>query len=131
MNYTTNIISVRYVETDQMNFVHHSNYLKYFEVARIEWLNKVGISYAQMEKDGIMMPVISASLNFKKPLYFGDAFKVTVNLKNLPKATLEFDYLIVNHKNIVICTGNTTLAFLSTKTQNPIRCPKFLLKKFI
>ena len=64
------------------------DYLKYFEVARIEWLNKVGISYAQMEKDGIMMPVISASLNFKKPLYFGDAFKVTVNLKNLPKNQL-------------------------------------------
>ena len=50
MEYTTNKITVRYCETDQMQFVHHSNYMKYFELARLEWLTALGISYSDMEK---------------------------------------------------------------------------------
>ena len=53
MNYTTKDVQVRYVETDQMSFVHHSNYLKYFELARLEWLNVLGISYSYLEESGI------------------------------------------------------------------------------
>ena len=53
MNYTTKEVCVRYAETDQMSFVHHSNYLKYFELARLEWLDCLGISYSQLEKSGI------------------------------------------------------------------------------
>ena len=50
MNYTTVEVRVRYVETDQMSFVHHSNYLKYFELARLEWLNFLGISYHNLRE---------------------------------------------------------------------------------
>ena len=53
MEYTTKAITVRYSETDQMHFVHHSNYLKYYELARLEWLSDLGISYAKMEREGI------------------------------------------------------------------------------
>ena len=88
MNYSTNPILVRYAETDQMQFVHHSNYLKYFEMARLSWLSSLGVSYASMEKEGILMPVVSAKLVFKKPLFFGDEFIVNVNLKRPPIATL-------------------------------------------
>ena len=114
MKYQTKSITVRYGETDQMQFVHHSNYLKYFELARIEWLNDLGISYASMEINGILMPVVSANLKFKEPLFFGDNFQVSVFLKNKPKARLEFDYEIINQKNEIICTGNTVLAFISS-----------------
>ena len=92
MKYITKFNVVRYAETDQMQFVHHSNYLKYFEMARLEWLSNLGVSYAAMEKEGILMPVVSARLDFKKPLFFGDEFKVEVTLKKAPMATLEFDY---------------------------------------
>ena len=92
MEYTTNKITVRYSETDQMQFVHHSNYLKYFELARLEWLTVLGVSYSEMEKKGILMPVVKANLDFKTPLYFGDEFQVSVVLKNIPRATLVFDY---------------------------------------
>jgi acyl-CoA thioester hydrolase len=88
MNYSTNPILVRYAETDQMQFVHHSNYLKYFEMARLSWLSSLGVSYASMEKEGILMPVVSAKLVFKKPLFFGDEFIVNVNLKNPPYGNL-------------------------------------------
>ena len=130
MNYTTRSNVVRYAETDQMQFVHHSNYLKYFEMARLEWLSSLGISYAAMEKNGILMPVVSAELNFKKPLFFGDEFSVRVSLKKSPMATLEFNYQIVNQSDEEICTGGTVLAFLSAKKNRPMRCPKFLLDKF-
>ncbi len=62
MNYTTKTVTVRYSETDQMRFVHHSNYLKYFELARLEWISEMGISYAEMERDGILMPVVRAAI---------------------------------------------------------------------
>lgn len=130
MNYTTRSHVVRYAETDQMQFVHHSNYLKYFEMARLEWLSSLGISYAAMEKNGILMPVVSAELNFKKPLFFGDEFSVRVGLKKPPMATLEFNYQIVNQSDEEICTGGTVLAFLSAEKNRPMRCPKFLLDKF-
>ena len=130
MNFKTKTIKVRYGETDQMRFVHHSNYLNYFELARLEWLSEMGISYAAMELEGILMPVVSANINFKTPLFFGDIFKVVVSSNKKPKATLEFDYKIVNLKDEIICTGNTVLAFLSSKNNRPIRCPKFLLEKF-
>ena len=130
MEYTTKQIIVRYHETDQMHFVHHSNYLKYFELARLEWLSDLQISYAEMESRGILMPVVNASVKYIKPLVFGDNFSVTVILKKEPKATLEFDYKILNQNNELISTGNTLLAFLSSETKLPIRCPKFLLEKF-
>ncbi len=130
MKYKTKAITVRYGETDQMRFVHHSNYLKYFELARIEWLSDLGISYASMELEGILMPVVSAELNFKSPLFFGDNFQVEVSLKSQPKAKLEFYYTIVNQKNKIICWGSTVLAFLSSEKKRPMRCPDFLLEKF-
>ena len=130
MEYTTKQIIVRYHETDQMHFVHHSNYLKYFELARLEWLSNLQISYAEMGNRGIFMPVVNASLKYIKPLVFGDNFSVTVILKKEPKATLEFDYKILNQNKELISTGNTLLAFLSSDTKLPIRCPKFLLEKF-
>ena len=130
MNYTTVEVRVRYVETDQMSFVHHSNYLKYFELARLEWLNFLGISYSQLEKSGVLMPVVRASAEYIKPLFFDESFKITVSLIDPPKATLKFQYVVVNSKNITVCKGETVLAFLSKKTMRPTKCPKILNEKF-
>ena len=131
MEYKTEKITVRYSETDQMQFVHHSNYLKYFELARLEWLTSMGVSYAEMEQQGILMPVVSASLAYKTPLYYGDEFEVIVMLKNLPKATLEFEYIIVNQKDEIICKGSTVLAFLSPNTKRPLDVQSFYLKYLV
>ena len=130
MNYTTVEVRVRYAETDQMSFVHHSNYLKYFELARLEWLNFLGISFSQLEESGVLMPVVRASAEYIKPLFFDESFKITVSLIDPPKATLKFQYVVVNSKNITVCKGETVLAFLSKKTMRPTRCPKILNEKF-
>lgn len=130
MNFTTRFHQVRYAETDQMRFVHHSNYVKYFEMARIEWLDALGVSYAQMEREGLLMPVVSVAMTFKKPLHFGDSFKVKVSLKKPPLATLEFDYAITNQAEEEICTGSTVLAFITAKKNKAVRCPKIILDQF-
>ena len=78
MKYKTDIIKVRYSETDQMGIVHHSNYLKFFELARIEWLEKLNLPYQKIEKNNIILPVVNCELKFIKPLVFGDTFKVKV-----------------------------------------------------
>ena len=102
MNYTTFEVRVRYSETDQMSFVHHSNYFKYFELARLEWLNFLGISYSQIEESGVLMPVFRASAEYIKPLFFDESFKITISLMNPPKATLKFQYVVFNSKNIIV-----------------------------
>ncbi|HAB26578.1 MAG TPA: thioesterase, partial [Xanthomarina gelatinilytica] len=66
MNFDEIPIRVRYGETDQMGVVHHGNYALYLEMGRTEWLRKKGISYREMEESGIMLPVVSMSLNYKK-----------------------------------------------------------------
>ena len=99
-------------------------------MARIEWLDALGVSYAQMEREGLLMPVVSVEMTFKKPLFFGDSFKVKVSLKKPPLATLEFDYAITNQAEEEICTGSTVLAFITAEKNKAVRCPKIILDQF-
>jgi len=127
MKYDEIPIRVRYGETDQMGVVHHGNYALYLELARIEWLRKLGISYKKMEEDGIMLPVISLSINFKKSACYDDVIKVKTQLKYMPTATIEFEYEITNKNGEILTTANTVLAFIDMKSKRPVRAPKFIL----
>jgi acyl-CoA thioester hydrolase len=120
-------IRVRYGETDQMGVVHHGNYALYLEMGRIEWLRKMGVSYKKMEEEGIMLPVISMTLNFKKPARYDDVINVKTQLKNRPSAKIEFDYEITDEMGQIITTATVVLAFIDMKTNRPIRAPKYIL----
>lgn len=122
-------IRVRYGETDQMGVVHHGNYALYLEMGRTEWLRKKGISYRQMEEDGIMLPVISMSLKFKKSAFYDDVIKVKTTLKKLPSVKIEFDYEIYNESGEILITANTVLAFIDMKSKRPIKCPDYIFEK--
>ena len=130
MNYTTQEIKVRYYETDQMGIVHHSNYLKFFEFARIEWLEKLNIPYHEIEKNKIILPVVKCELKFLKPLVFGDTFKVKVHCTKKPTASIEFSYEIFNNSGEKTTEGKTLLAFLNSDSMKPIRCPEMISKLF-
>lgn len=122
-------IRIRYGETDQMGVVHHGNYPSFLEMGRIEWLRSLGISYKQMELDGIMLPVISLALNFKMSACYDDIITVKTTLKKIPAVKIEFDYEIVNEEGEVLTTANTVLAFINMETKRPTRCPQFILDK--
>jgi len=119
---------IRYAETDQMGVVHHSNYALYLEQARIDWLEKKGLDYSKLEKDGIMLPVLKMAFEFKKPLYFGDTVRVHITCVEEPKARIKFDYKLFNPKNDMVANAAIELAFVSTTTRRPMRCPEALQK---
>lgn len=123
-------IQVRYSETDQMSFVYHGNYVKYFEIGRITWLKKLGISYKKMEEDGIFLPVIELKINFKKPALFDDKLIVKTKLIRTPSYMIEFD-LEIKRDDQVITFGYTKLIFLNSKTNKPMRCPENILRELI
>ena len=127
----TNEISfrIRYSETDQMGVVYHGNYAQYLELARVEWLRSLGISYKIMEEGGIMLPVISLSINYLKPALYDDLITVKVILNKKPTVRIEFDYEIINEAGELLATANTVLVFMDMKRKRPIKCPQFLLDK--
>ena len=123
------ILKVRYAETDQMGVVHHGNYAQYLEIARIEWLEKIGISYKSMEKNGIMLPVYEMNFKFKKSAFFDDELKIITSLRQTPDVKIIFDYKIYNQEEELLTTANTTLVFMDAETRRPIRCPEYVLEK--
>ncbi len=120
-------IRVRYGETDQMGVVYHGNYALYLEMGRIEWLRKLGISYKKMEEEGVMLPVISLNVNYKKPAIYDDLINVKTQLKNKPTAKIEFEYEITNSSGDILTTASTTLVFIDKKTNKPVKAPQYIL----
>lgn len=120
-------IRVRYGETDQMGVVYHGNYALYLEMGRIEWLRKFGISYKSMEENGIMLPVVSLIVNYKKSMGYDDLINVKTQLKCRPTAKIEFEYEITNEKGEILTTASTTLVFIDMKTNRPVKAPKYIL----
>ncbi|WP_179345311.1 acyl-CoA thioesterase [Winogradskyella ursingii] len=129
MKFNETKLRVRYGETDQMGVVYHANYAQYFEVGRTEWLREFGLTYRRMEADGIMLPVISLSINYKNSARYDDVLKVKTTLKKMPTASIEFNYELTNEKDDLLATGNTILAFIDVEKNRPTRCPKYLLDK--
>ena len=123
IEFYTSPFRVRYVETDQMGFVHHSNYFRYFEMARIEWLNSIGLSYKKLEETGIFMPVVQADVKFKIPALFDDILVVVLKIDQLPASKLVFNYSLINQFQKEIAIGSSSLAFLDKKKKKPVKCP--------
>lgn len=120
-------IRIRYAETDQMGVVYHGNYALYLEMGRIEWLRKLGVSYKNMEENGVMLPVISLSINYKKSAVYDDVINVKTQLKREPTAKIEFEYEITNEKGELLTTASTTLVFIDMKTNRPMKVPQYIL----
>ncbi|WP_245577801.1 acyl-CoA thioesterase [Gelidibacter mesophilus] len=122
-------LRVRYAETDQMGMVYYGNYAQYFEVGRVEWLREFGVSYKSMEDEGILLPVVSLNVRYKKSARYDDLIKVKTQLVKMPSATIEFDYEITNESGEILTLGNTVLVFIDVNRNRPTRCPKYLLDK--
>ncbi|RDY61307.1 acyl-CoA thioesterase [Flagellimonas nanhaiensis] len=120
---------VRYGETDQMGVVYHGNYAQYLEMGRVEWLRALGVTYRSMEENGIMLPVISLHINYKKSALYDDLITVETSLKKIPQVKIEFDYEIYNENRELLATANTVLAFMDKNNNKPIKCPDYILAK--
>ena len=128
MDYHQTLFRVRYSETDQMRVVYHGNYAQYFEVGRVEWLRNKGVSYKWMEENGIMLPVVSLSINYKKSAYYDELLTLKTILKKQSTVKIEFDYELYNDKQELLTTGNSILVFVNMKSGKPIAPPQYILE---
>ena len=123
-------VRVRYAETDQMGVVYHSNYFPYFESARAESIRQLGFTYADMEKMGVIMPVIEVQSRFLRPALYDDLLTVKTILKELPvHHKIEFHHEVYNEQKELLATGKIILYFMEAKTMKRTTLPEQLLKK--
>ena len=125
----TTSIRVRYSETDQMHYVYYGNYAAYFEMGRVEWLRKFGISYKEMEANGIMLPVINMNIDYHKPALYDDLLELKTTLTKLPQVKIDFKFTLLNQKNELLTTATTTLVFWDMKRNKPTKAPQNLIDK--
>lgn len=106
-------LKAQYYETDQMGIVHHSNYIRWFESARIDCMEQMGVSYRKMEEDGIVSPVLSVSCNYRRMTHFGDCVTVAVSIKSYNSIRLVLFYEVRDQKSgALLADGETSQCFL-------------------
>lgn len=120
---------VRYGETDQMGYVYYGNYAQYFEMGRVEWLRNLGISYKEMEKQGIMLPVLNLNVNYLKPAKYDDLLTLKTTLLKKPSARIEFGFELFCEQQVLLTKGYVSLVFIDMKKNRPTRAPEYILEK--
>lgn len=127
-------IRICYGDVDQMGFVYYGNYLKFYEIARGESMRALGLSYRDMEERGVMMPVVKAELNYKKPAHYDDLITIRTFVRQMPQGPrMDFYYEVYNEKSQLLNHGFSQLAFVKKDTGVPCRCPDYfteLLKPY-
>ena len=115
---------INYYETDAMKIVHHSNYIRWFEEARIDFLEKAGYPYSRMEENGIMIPVLSASCHYKNAMHYGQIFRIESQLTAFGGAKFSVEYEVYDNDTDTLCvTGNTSHCFVNMDFR-PVRIKK-------
>jgi acyl-CoA thioester hydrolase len=121
-------VRVRYAETDQMGFVYYGHYAMYYEVARVESLRQLGLTYKQIEEMGVMMPVLENRSHFLAPARYDDLLRIVTRLREKPGVKIKFEYDIYNGENTLIHKGETILVFINKVTNRPCRQPTAMAK---
>lgn len=126
-------VRVRYGETDQMGYVYYGYYAMYYEVARVESLRQLGLTYKELEDGGVMMPVLENKSKFLAPALYDDELRIVTTLREKPSVKITFYYEIFNGSGKMIHEGETLLAFVNKATGKPCRPPEhfqIVLKPF-
>ncbi len=121
---------VRYYETDQMGIVHHSNYIRWMEEARIHAMRNGGVSLRTMEEEGIQVPVTSVSCEYLRPAHFDDVICIEILPRRYNGVRMELDYRILREETgELLATARSGHCFLDTGTGHPVgmkrRAPAF------
>jgi acyl-CoA thioester hydrolase len=115
-------LRVRYADTDKMQIVYNGTYLTYFEVGRTELLRACGLPYSQLERDGYLLPVLEAAVQYKSPAYYDDVLYIYTSYIIKRAATIRLDY-VIKRGETEIATGYTLHSFVDAKSMKPVRPP--------
>ena len=124
-------IRVRYSETDQMGYVYNGNYAQYYEVGRVEMLRSLGMTYQEMEKDGVMMPLLELNSKFIKPAFYDQELTIKTTVEEKPGIRIKFIYEIFNEENELINIGKTTLVFFNMEKKKPCLPPPAFVERML
>lgn len=118
-------ITVRYAETDRMGVVHHAVYPIWFEIARTDLIKNAGMSYTDMEKAGVMLPVTGISCRYRQPALYDDLLVVTARVTRLTPARIEFSYIVTKKgEKEILAEGSSSHGFVDAETFRPLNLKK-------
>ncbi len=122
---STSEITVRYAETDCMGVVHHAVYPVWFEIARTDYIKNAAISYSEMEKRGVMLPVTGISCKYRLPAKYDDCLVVTARITRFTPARIEFGYTVTRKgETQVLCEGTSSHGFVDSQDFRPLNLKK-------
>ncbi len=122
---------VRYRECDPMGVVYHTHYLDWFEAARTEALRSQGVAYASLEADGVIMPVVEATIRYHGPARYDDAVEVTATFVDVPRVRVTIDYAVRRAgEDAVLVSGQTVLCFVDVARGRPVAAPRAVVEAF-
>jgi acyl-CoA thioester hydrolase len=113
-------IDVRYQETDQMGVVYHANYLIWFEIGRTKFIEALGLSYVEMEKENVVSPVIDANMKFKQPVRYGETAYIDTWLEAYDGLRSAYGYEIYREDGELAVSGVTWHVIVNKETFRPI-----------
>ncbi len=119
-------IRVLYAHTDKAGVVYYANYLTFFEVGRTEYMRALGRSYADFEREGIILTVTEAMVRYLSPAWYDDLLTVRTRVTRVRRTRLDFAYEIVNAAGRRLCEGTTVLGCLEVATKRPRELPESL-----
>jgi acyl-CoA thioester hydrolase len=112
-----------------MGYVYYGNYAEYYEVARVEMLRSLGMDYAEMERSGVMMPVLELTCKYIKPALYDQELTIKTTIENLPGVRIHFKYEVFNPADELINIGTTTLVFVDMTKNKPCLPPENFMKR--
>lgn len=104
--------TVQYYETDRMGYTHHSNYVRWMEEARIDFMDHIGWSYQRFEDEGIISPVTAVECRYRKTTTFPEAVKIDVSVEEFRSIKMRIKYVMTNADGEVVCEAASEHCFL-------------------
>ena len=114
---------VQYYETDKMGITHHSNYIRWMEEARVDFLSQIGWNFAKLESLGIVSPVVAVECQYKATTTFLEVIRISVAVEEFRGVKLKLKYRMTNSEEKLVCEGKSEHCFLDTDGK-PIRLNK-------
>ncbi|MCU5745579.1 acyl-CoA thioesterase [Staphylococcus sp. SQ8-PEA] len=124
MIYSITEVESRYQETDQMGVIYHGNYPTWFEVARTDYINKLGFSYKDMEDSGVISPVTDLNVKYIKSITYPEKVKIKTWVEKYSRLKSLYCYEVYNEAGKLATTGSTTLTCILKENFLPIRLDK-------
>lgn len=120
---------VIYRDTDKMGVVYHANYIVFYEIARNEMFRNLGIPYSELEKMGIVTPIVEIESKYKAPAYYDDLLTIRATIKELPVAKIDVEYEVFNEGGRLLNVGRTRLGYVNMERMRPCRAPQELIER--